>query len=88
MVGTMPQPNEIVEKLKNLLDAGKKKERPKCERISELLKKLKKQQRATKEKLAHEKDRTKRKRLLTEIKILRTQRKKAIRRYKELKKKS
>jgi thiamine kinase-like enzyme len=83
----MPQTNEIVEKLKNLLDTGKKSERPKYERIAELLKKLKKQERATKEKLANEKDRTKRKRLLTDIKILHTQRKKAIRRYKELKKK-
>lgn len=83
----MPQPSELLEKLMNLLDSGKKTERPKCERIAELLKKLKKQERATKEKLANEKDRTKQKRLLTDIKILHTQRKKAIRRYKELKKK-
>jgi hypothetical protein len=83
----MPQPNEILEKLKNLLDTGNKSDRPKCERIATLLKKLKKQERASKEKLAKEKDRTKRKRLLTDIKILHTQRKKAIHRYKELKNK-
>ncbi|WP_316367490.1 hypothetical protein [Candidatus Thiodiazotropha sp. CDECU1] len=83
----MPQSNKIVDKLKNLLDSGSKKDKPKCDRIAELLKKLKKQERAAKEKLANEKDRTKRKRLITEIKILHTQRKKAIRRYKELKKK-
>lgn len=83
----MPQPNKLLEKLMNLLDSGKEAQRPKCERIAELLKKLKKQERASKEKLANEKDRTKQKRLLTDIKILHTQRKKAIRRYKELKKK-
>lgn len=70
-----------------LLDVGKKRDQPRCERIAELLKKLKKQERAAKEKLTKEKDETKRKRLLTEIKILHTQRKKGIRRYKELKKK-
>ncbi|MES9849922.1 MAG: hypothetical protein ABW145_16165, partial [Candidatus Thiodiazotropha sp.] len=59
----------------------------KCDRISELLKKLKKQERVVKEKLANEKDRTKRKRLSTEVKIIHTQRKKAIRRFKELKNK-
>ncbi|MBT2970292.1 MAG: hypothetical protein B6D72_14020 [gamma proteobacterium symbiont of Ctena orbiculata] len=82
----MPQADKIIDRLKNLIDAGKKTERPKCERIAALLKKLKKQERAAKEKLAKEKDRTKHKRLSTEIKILHTQRKKAIRRYKELKK--
>ncbi|MES9969293.1 MAG: hypothetical protein ABW092_04615 [Candidatus Thiodiazotropha sp.] len=83
----MPQPNKIVEKLKKLLESGTKKDNPKCDLIADLLKKLKKQERAAKEKLQNEKDRTKRKRLITEIKILHTQRKKAIRRYKELKKK-
>jgi hypothetical protein len=82
----MPQTNNIVDKLKNLLDSGSNKEKPKCDRIADLLKKLKKQERMAKEKLATEEDRTKRKRLVTEIKILHTQRKKAIRRYKELKK--
>ncbi|MEW8412883.1 MAG: hypothetical protein AB2728_07190 [Candidatus Thiodiazotropha sp.] len=82
----MPKAEKIIDKLKSLIDAGKKTERPKCERIAELLKKLKKQEHAAKEKLAKEKDRTKRKRLSTEIKILHTQRKKAIRRYKELRK--
>ncbi|MBW9264275.1 MAG: hypothetical protein K1563_08365 [Candidatus Thiodiazotropha sp. (ex. Lucinisca nassula)] len=83
----MPPPEKIVKKLMDLLDAGKKKDRAKCDRISELLKKLKKQERVVKEKLANEKDRTKRKRLSTEVKIIHTQRKKAIRRFKELKNK-
>ncbi|MEW8507364.1 MAG: hypothetical protein AB2598_11710 [Candidatus Thiodiazotropha sp.] len=82
----MPQTEKLINKLKSLIDAGKKSDRPKCDRISELLKKLKKEESIAKEKLAKEKDRTKRKRLSTEIKILHTQRKKAIRRYKELKK--
>jgi hypothetical protein len=82
----MPQADKIITKLKELLDSGKKRDQSRCERIAELLKKLKKQERAAKEKLANEKDITKRKRLLTEIKILHTQRKKGIRRYQELKK--
>ncbi|MES9992445.1 MAG: hypothetical protein ABW098_10860 [Candidatus Thiodiazotropha sp.] len=82
----MPQTEKLLAKLKTLIDSGKKTERPKCQRIAELLQKLKKQERAAKEKLAKEKDRTIRKRLSTEIKVLHTQRKKAIRRYKELKK--
>ena len=80
-------PEKLIKRLTGLLDSGKKKERVKCDRISDLLKKLKKQERAAKAKLATEKDRTKRKRLATNIKILHTQRKKAIRRFKELKKK-
>jgi hypothetical protein len=82
----MPPPEKLVKKLKNLLDAGKKKDQAKCDRIADLLKKLKKQERNAKEKLASEKDRSKRKRLATEVKIIHTQRKKAIRRFKELKK--
>jgi hypothetical protein len=82
----MPKTNKIIDKLKELLDTGKNKDRSKCDRIADLLKKLKKQERVAKEKLTHEKDNTKRKRLMTEIKILHTQRKKGIQRYKELKK--
>ncbi|MCU7906395.1 MAG: hypothetical protein KZQ76_11255 [Candidatus Thiodiazotropha sp. (ex Epidulcina cf. delphinae)] len=80
-------PEKLVNKLMNLLDAGKTKDRAKCDRISDLLKKLKKQERAAKEKLANEKDSIKRKRLSTEVKIIHTQRKKAIKRFKELKEK-
>ncbi|MCU7802044.1 MAG: CDK5RAP3 family protein [Candidatus Thiodiazotropha sp. (ex Lucinoma annulata)] len=83
----MPPPEKIVKKLLNLLDAGKKKDRAKCDRISDLLKQLKKQERITKDKLANEKDSVKRKRLSTDVKIIHTQRKKAIKRFKELKKK-
>ncbi|MCU7929607.1 MAG: CDK5RAP3 family protein [Candidatus Thiodiazotropha sp. (ex Codakia rugifera)] len=83
----MPPPEKIVKKLLNLLDAGKKKDRAKCDRISDLLKQLKKQERIVKDKLAHEKDSVKRKRLSTDVKIIHTQRKKAIKRFKELKKK-
>jgi hypothetical protein len=83
----MPPPEKIVKKLKNLLDAGKKTDQAKCERIADLLKKLKKQERSAKDKLAGEKDQTRRKRLATQVKIIHTQRKKAIRRFKELKKK-
>ena len=68
-----------------LLDGSKKK--LKRDRISDLLKKLRKQERAAKVKLAKEKNRIRRKRLSTRIKILHTQRKKALRRFKELKKK-
>jgi hypothetical protein len=81
----MPQPNKIIARLVELLDTGKKDDQPKCECIAELLIKLKKQERAAKEKLSNEKDLIRRKRLMTEIKILHTQRKKGIRRYKELK---
>ncbi|MCU7814105.1 MAG: CDK5RAP3 family protein [Candidatus Thiodiazotropha sp. (ex Lucinoma kastoroae)] len=83
----MPPPEKIVKKLLNLLDAGKKKDRAKCDRISDLLKQLKKQERIAKDKLANEKDNVKRKRLSTDVKIIHTQRKKAIKRFKELKKK-
>ncbi|MCM8857091.1 MAG: CDK5RAP3 family protein [Candidatus Thiodiazotropha sp.] len=83
----MPPPEKIVKKLLNLLDAGKKKDRAKCDRISDLLKQLKKQERLAKDKLANEKDSVKRKRLSTDVKIIHTQRKKAIKRFKELKKK-
>ncbi|MCU7890520.1 MAG: CDK5RAP3 family protein [Candidatus Thiodiazotropha sp. (ex Ustalcina ferruginea)] len=83
----MPPPEKIVKKLLNLLDAGKKKDRAKCDRISDLLKQLKKQERIAKDKLASEKDSVKRKRLSTDVKIIHTQRKKAIKRFKELKKK-
>ncbi|MCU7921212.1 MAG: CDK5RAP3 family protein [Candidatus Thiodiazotropha sp. (ex Dulcina madagascariensis)] len=80
-------PEKLVKKLMDLLDAGKKKDRAKCDRISDLLKQLKKQERIAKEKLANEKDSVKRKRLSTEVKIIHTQRKKAIKRFKELKEK-
>ncbi|MCU7875595.1 MAG: hypothetical protein AAES65_12110 [Candidatus Thiodiazotropha sp. (ex. Lucinoma kazani)] len=83
----MPPPEKIVKKLLNLLDAGKKKDRAKCDRISDLLKQLKKQEKIVKDKLANEKDSVKRKRLSTDVKIIHTQRKKAIKRFKELKKK-
>ncbi|MCU7882128.1 MAG: CDK5RAP3 family protein [Candidatus Thiodiazotropha sp. (ex Lucinoma aequizonata)] len=83
----MPPPEKIVKKLLNLLDAGKKKDRAKCDRISDLLKQLKKQEMIAKDKLANEKDSVKRKRLSTNVKIIHTQRKKAIKRFKELKKK-
>ena len=78
-------PEKLMKKLMRLLDGSKKK--LKRDRISDLLKKLRKQERAAKVKLAKEKNRIRRKRLSTRIKILHTQRKKALRRFKELKKK-
>ncbi|MET0067285.1 MAG: hypothetical protein ABW076_13140 [Candidatus Thiodiazotropha sp.] len=78
-------PEKLLQKLVNLLDPGDD-EKIKCDRISELLKKLKKREKAAKEKLAKIKDRTKYKRLTLEIKILHTQRKKALQQFKALKK--
>ncbi len=79
-------PEKLLQKLVNLLDIDKD-EKIKCDRIADLLKKLKKREKAAKEKLAKIDDRTKYKRLALEIKILHTQRKKALQRFKELKKK-
>jgi hypothetical protein len=80
-------PEILLKKLMRLLNSSKKKDQVKCERIADLLKQLKKQERAAKLKLEKERDNTKHKRLSTEIKIIHTQRKKAIRRFKELQKK-
>ena len=76
---------KLIEKIFHLLDRGQKKF--KSERIAELLKKMKQQERATRKKLLKVKDRSKKKRLFTKVKILHTQRKKALHKYKELKKK-
>ncbi|MES9833944.1 MAG: hypothetical protein ABW157_20925 [Candidatus Thiodiazotropha sp. LLP2] len=78
-------PEKLITKIFHLLDRGHKKLKP--ERIADLLKKMKKQERAAKEKLLTVKDKSKRKRLSTKIKILHTQRKKALRRYRVLMKK-
>ncbi|MCG7865958.1 MAG: hypothetical protein B6D70_02175 [gamma proteobacterium symbiont of Stewartia floridana] len=75
-------PEKLIEKLFRLLDPGRKK--LKSERIRDLLKKMKKQERAAKSKLKKTKNKTKHKRLATKIKILHTQRKKAIKRYRQL----
>jgi hypothetical protein len=80
----MPE-KRLIAKLFQLLDSSHKK--LKREHISDLLKNMKKQERAAKSELAKEKNRSKRKRLSTKVKILHTQRKKALKRYKELKKK-
>ena len=78
-------PEKLMNKLMRLLEGNNKK--LKRDRISDLLKKLRKQERSAKVKLTKEKNRTRRKRLSTRIKILHTERKKALRRFKELKKK-
>jgi hypothetical protein len=78
----MPE-KKLMAKLVRLLDSGHNK--LKRDRISDLLKKMKKQERAAKKELAKEKNRSKRKRLSTKVKILHTQRKKALKRYKEMK---
>ncbi|MES9942206.1 MAG: hypothetical protein ABW104_17500 [Candidatus Thiodiazotropha sp. 6PLUC2] len=76
---------KLISKIFRLLDRDHKKLKP--ERIADLLKKMKKQERAAKKELPKEKDKRKRKRLSTKIKILHTQRKKALRRYMQLMKK-
>jgi hypothetical protein len=78
-------PKNLLQKIAGLLDS-RNKEQMKRHRISDLLKQLKKEEKAAKAKLAKLKGRTERKRLALEIKILHTQRKKALQRYKELKK--
>ncbi|MEJ2424215.1 MAG: hypothetical protein P8101_07080 [Candidatus Thiodiazotropha sp.] len=79
-------PEKLLQKLANLLDTDKD-EKIKCDRIADLLKKLKKREKAAKAKLAKIDDRTQYKRLALEIKILHTQRKKALQRFKALKNK-
>ncbi|MCG8487446.1 MAG: hypothetical protein AB2551_13745 [Candidatus Thiodiazotropha sp.] len=78
-------PEKLINKLFRLLDPSRKK--LKSDRIRDLLKKMKKQEKATKSKLKKSKDKIKRKRLATKVKILHTQRKKALRRYRQLMKK-
>jgi hypothetical protein len=76
---------KLIGKIFHLLDPSRKK--LKSERILGLLKKMKKQERAAKSKLTKTVGKSKRKRLATKIKILHTQRKKALRRYRKLIKK-
>jgi hypothetical protein len=78
-------PERLINKLFRLLDPKRKK--LKSDHIKDLMKKMKKQERAAKSKLKKTKERSKHKRLATKIKILHTQRKKALRRYQQLKKK-
>ncbi|MEJ2619822.1 MAG: hypothetical protein P8163_06060 [Candidatus Thiodiazotropha sp.] len=77
-------PEKLINKLFRLLDPTRKK--LKSDRIKDLLKKMKKQERAAKTKLRKTKEKSIHKRLATKVKILHTQRKKALRRYKQLKK--
>jgi len=68
--------DNLLSKLNNYLDEGKRKKKAHCERIDHLLAKLKEKQEELEDRLAKEKDSGKRKRLKAEIKIVEAQRKK------------
>jgi len=79
----MPLDN-LLSKLNNYLDEGKRKKKVHCERIDHLLDKLKEKQKELEHKLEAEKDSGKRKRIKAELKILEAQRKKGQKKREEL----
>lgn len=77
---------KLLEKLTKYLDKGeKKKDAVRCEQIDLILEKLGKKEQRLRKKLASEKDKSKRKKLNIEVRIISLQRKKGIKRRKELK---
>ncbi len=79
----MPLDN-LLSKLNNYLDEGKRKKKVHCERIDDLLEKLKEKQKELEDELEAEDDADKRKRIKAELKILAAQRKKGKKRREEL----
>lgn len=77
--------DKLYKKLSDYLDKGERKKVAHCKRIDELLDKLKKKEAHLKKKLAKETDAAKQKRLKTELKVVRAQRKKGDERRIELK---
>lgn len=76
----------LLEQLTKHLDKGKKKEATiRCEQVDLILGKLGKKERKLRKALAGEKDKLKRKKLNMEVRIISLQRKKGIKRRKELK---
>ncbi len=76
----------LLKKLTKYLDKGEnKKAAIRCDQIDIILEKLGKKERRLRKKLAREKDKLKRKRLNMEVRIISLQRKKGIKRRKELK---
>lgn len=77
---------KLLEKLKKHLDKGEKnKTAVRCEQVDSILEKLSKKEHKLKEKLAGEKDKSKRKHISLELRMISRQRKKGIKRRKELK---
>lgn len=75
---------KLLDKLKNLLDAKRRKQIKQHNNLRKLLKKLKKRQEQHQELLAAKKDPEGRKRIERTLKVIYTQRKKGIKLYKEI----
>ncbi len=80
--------DKLIKKLKSNLDKGKKKKNDiSCENIDKLLDKIKKKERKLKAMLAEEDDKSERKHLKLELKIASAERRKGLKRRKEIEKK-
>jgi hypothetical protein len=77
--------DKLYKKLSDYLDKGEHKKVAHCKRIDDLLHKLKKKEEHLKKKLSKETDTAKKKRLKTELKVVKAQRKKGEKRRTELK---
>ncbi len=75
---------KLLDKLKNLLDAKRHKQKKKHEYLKKLLKKLKKRQEKHKKLLEAKKDLEGRKRIERTLKVIYAQRKKGIKLYKDI----
>ena len=79
---------KLLEKLQKYLDRGKNSRAAiRCEHVDSILDKLGKKEQKLKKKLANEKNKSKRKHLNLELRMISLQRKKGIKRRKELKNK-
>ena len=76
--------DKLLNKLTNLLDAKRHKQKKKHEDLKQLLKKLKKRQEKHKKLLAAKKSPEGRKRIERTLKVIYTQRKKGIKLYKDI----
>ncbi len=80
--------NKLLEKLRKYLDKGEKNRAAvRCEQIDSILEKLDKKEQRLRKNLDNEKNKSKRKQMSMEVRILSLQRKKGIKRRKELKSK-
>jgi CRISPR/Cas system-associated exonuclease Cas4 (RecB family) len=75
---------KLLDKLANLLDAGRRKQVEKHEKLKKLLKKLKKRQEKHKKLLEAKMDPEGRKRIERTLKVIYTQRQKGIKLYKDI----
>lgn len=76
--------DKVYKQLASYLDKGERKKKAHCKRIDDLLHQLKKKQGHLEKKLLKETETDKRKRIKTELKIVKAQRKKGNERRKEL----